>query len=611
MPSRRRHREAARDAPVGAAPGPIAADRVTDAAGARALGHHLLDSDRTRPVVVVTVPSGRTEPFIDADAIARTLGDLAEVVVVPTDHTGWRLSEQLPPLTSVYGGAGRVYPVGPAWHEHPALAPLRFAYTPEEGETAVAALTSDALRLAEEAGLGRGTGAAGVTAGEPVGGEVVRVVPPSRALVRLDGGGTASVWSELTVPDVPVERLFAVGQRVTGVLAGDRLDVTGMLADRVVTPPVGEVVLARVAAVRPDVVHLALAPGDLVAVPRDRATAGTDRLTELFTVGEVVMARVAWLGPGDRPALRLDDVGPDAVPAPAPALLPGGPPWLEPQDMVPESAEGHESADPIREAGRRARDAGGDPGVGMPTTGGSTEDGSDASAPVAPVAKGATAAMALSLDAARARVRTETERADRVEAELVEARRVIRNLTDLARSLQEDRLRLQRQVQAQRTQLRLRVAARRKEQTEAAPAEASGSGPAFLDPEQQFRHEVFVTWAALVPAGEKAARPLPPYRMGPEFLGSLDVAGAGLRTKVVRVVVEVLTGWAEELDGREVHRLRTGAGGDDAVVVRADGAVCWRASIQRHTPAARRLHYWKLGDVVELSRVALHDDTRP
>jgi len=63
--------------------------------------------------------------------------------------------------------------------------------------------------------------------------------------------------------------------------------------------------------------------------------------------------------------------------------------------------------------------------------------------------------------------------------------------------------------------------------------------------------------------------------------------------------------------GGEVPRRRRGVGGDDPVVVRADGAVCWRASVQRHTPAARRLHYWKLGDQVELSRVALHDDTRP
>lgn len=597
MPSRRRHREATRPEPGPGSEAVVApgATRVSDAAGARALAHHLLDPARARPVVVVTVPSGRTEPLIDAGAIAHAIGDLAEVTVVPTDHTGWRLSEQLPPLTSVYGGAGRVYPVGDAWREHPALAPLRFAYTAEEGEAAVAALTSDALRLAEEAGLGRGPDAGG--AGEPVSGEVIKVVPPSRAVVRLEDGPVVSVWSELTVPDVPVDRLFAPGQRVTGVLTGDRLDVTGMLAQRPSGPAVGQVVLARVTAVRPDVVHLALAPGDVVAVPRDRATSAEDRLTDLFSVGEVVVARVAWLGPGDRPALRLDDVGPDAVPAPAPAILPGGPPWLRPEDTTPEP--GAEPTGPMPRT--RAPAVAVAPAPSEP----------EAPEPEAPAPRSATAAMALSLDAARARMRAESERADRAEAELVEARRVIRNLTDLARSLQEDRGRLQKQVQAQRTQLRLRVAARRKDQAEAVPVAPEAAGPAFADPEEQFRHEVYLTWADLVPAGEKGARPLPAYRVGPEFLASLDVVGAAMRPKVVRVVVEVLTGWAEELAGREAHRLRTGEGGDDPVVVRADGAVCWRVSLQSHSPAARRLHYWKLGDQVELSRVALHDDTRP
>lgn len=599
MPSRRRHRTTTPGAPTTAAAeveGPRAVRRITDAAGARALAHHLLDPTRARPVVVVTVPSGRTEPFIDAEAIARAVGDLAEVAVVPTDHTGWRLSEQLPPLTAVYGGAGRVYPVGTAWRERPALAPLRFAYTPEEGEAAVAALTSDALRLAEEAGVARATG--GTAGAEPVSGEVIKVLPPSRALVRLEGGQVVTIWSELTVPDVPADRLFVPGQRVTGRLTDDRLDVSGMLERRESAPAPGEIVLARVTAVRPDVVHLALAPRDVVAVPRDRATSAEDRLTDLFSVGEVVIARVAWLGPGDKPALRLDDVGPDAVPAPAPAILPGGPPWLRPQDTETEPA-------PVDEPTlRMPRDRPAIPPLEAPGPPPASAE------PVTPSPKGAAATMALSLEAARAQVRAQTDRADRAEAELAEARRVIANLTDLARSLQEDRGRLQRQVQAQRTQLRLRVAARRKEPG-TVPGAPEASGPAFLDPEEQFRHEVLVTWAELVPAGEKAARPLPAYRVGPEFLPSLEVAGAGLRPKVVRVVVEVLTGWAEELAGREVHRLRTGEGGDDPVVVRADGAVCWRASVQRHAPAARRLHYWKLGDQVELSRVALHDDTRP
>lgn len=82
--------------------------------------------------------------------------------------------------------------------------------------------------------------------------------------------------------------------------------------------------------------------------------------------------------------------------------------------------------------------------------------------------------------------------------------------------------------------------------------------------------------------------------------------------KVADVVVEILIGVASELDSREVHRLREGAGAMDSPVKREDGAVCWRASLQVGTPAARRLHYWILPKgLIELSRVTVHDDFNP
>jgi hypothetical protein len=73
-----------------------------------------------------------------------------------------------------------------------------------------------------------------------------------------------------------------------------------------------------------------------------------------------------------------------------------------------------------------------------------------------------------------------------------------------------------------------------------------------------------------------------------------------------------LTGLAPEMNGLQVHRLRTGSGGDDPIRQRDDGAVCWRVSLQVNTPSARRMHYWKLpGGAYELSRVVLHDDVEP
>jgi hypothetical protein len=78
----------------------------------------------------------------------------------------------------------------------------------------------------------------------------------------------------------------------------------------------------------------------------------------------------------------------------------------------------------------------------------------------------------------------------------------------------------------------------------------------------------------------------------------------------VAVVVEVLTGQAPHLPGRDAHQLRTGDAGS-RYVNRADGATCWRVALQQDTAAARRLHYWRIRDRYELSRVVLHDNFRP
>jgi hypothetical protein len=83
------------------------------------------------------------------------------------------------------------------------------------------------------------------------------------------------------------------------------------------------------------------------------------------------------------------------------------------------------------------------------------------------------------------------------------------------------------------------------------------------------------------------------------------------RSKVVEVVVQVLTGLDAQLAGRDLHRLRDGEAGNAPYVEREPGVHCWRVALQRGTPSARRLHYWRDGNIVELSRVVVHDDMTP
>ncbi|WCD93316.1 hypothetical protein [Microbacterium sp. nov. GSS16] len=136
---------------------------------------------------------------------------------------------------------------------------------------------------------------------------------------------------------------------------------------------------------------------------------------------------------------------------------------------------------------------------------------------------------------------------------------------------------------------------------------------AHVDPTADgIRFEIERTWGNRTAPGERARWPLREFTFGAAFIDSLAALDENQLSKAVRACVDAVTGRDREIPARELHRLRTGEGGDDSYVVRADGSKCWRSSIEQNTPGARRLHYWELpGGVIELSRVVHHDDTKP
>lgn len=179
-------------------------------------------------------------------------------------------------------------------------------------------------------------------------------------------------------------------------------------------------------------------------------------------------------------------------------------------------------------------------------------------------------------------------------------------LQQLARSATKARtdLRLEKQ-KSQRLEKQVRSARAKRDQE-------SNADVAFLDPIVQFMHEVYLAYVRRIPAADKVTRPRRELRLGPDFLATLSSVEGVDRSKVVDVTVEIITDLVNELDGRELHPLREGEGGAAREVVRpSDGARCMRVSLQRKAPSARRLHYWKVGDAIELSRVVKHDDMTP
>ncbi|WP_125776910.1 hypothetical protein [Antribacter gilvus] len=636
---------------------PATLRRVGTEEDARALAAALQRTGRAWPVVVISTPAGRDAPWVDPRRVLDEVSGLAEVVVIPTGDVSWEFSRHMPDHTQVYGGASRVYGVELDWVRTPSRSQLHFAYSATDGARVHERLVRDALTSAVRAGLAGSAGPVPPGAREARG--TVLGVLGSRAIVALDDGGQAGISEELTVPGVPLDRLLAPGMSVTGAFDQARklLDVRAMLPDaatqrRAVKRAyrVGHVVLGRVESVDDAAVTIALAPAVAVRVHRSEVTGNDlDLLGDLFSVGEVVLGRVAP-APLDGVALRLDDVDEGEPPLPALSLLDGGPPWLglpRPAPVVP-AADTVAELSPLPAAPRPgpALLPGPSPRPGAPGTAALPARGSVTSAPgpgsvvghrrptpgdVAAMLAGESAApappahqhasgkaardLSLALDAERAR-------SGAFEREVAHLRRAHRQgevelegLRTHVAELQDRLARRELHVEQQKTELR-------KARTESASLRRrlgelggvdDGDERLFLDPEEQFRFEVGDAWAHVVRAAEKAARPLAPYRLGPRFLGSVDDIEGVSRERLLWTVVMVLTGLAHEMNGLQVHRLRTGAGGDDPTRVReSDGAVCWRVSLQVNTPSARRLHYWRVpGAGYELSRVVLHDDVEP
>lgn len=564
------------------------ATRVARQDEARALAARINDGSRLRPVVVVSIAAGQPEPFVDVDEIAASLHGLADVVVLPTGDVSWAFSDAMPPMTQVYGGASRVYPVDLDWVTTPSRSPLRFAFGDSDRSRVTELIVSDAMAMAMAAGLMTAHHVPGERAVE---GEVFGVAG-GRAFVKTDAG-LATIWPELTVPGVSAERLFGKGMRVSGLLdpVDKRLDVRADLRpldDLLAAYAVGRLVLGRVTRVDAGGAHVELLPGCRVYVDARDVSAGTDLpLTSLISVDEVVTATVTRTGEakGKGWKLTLTDVDGEQ-PSYAAALLHGGPPWLElvgPDDEPQPEAKPQPRQQPAAASGSAA--PAGEPQTRIPS--GDTVDAVDVTGSHVQLVS-QLEAMRLERDGFSEELARATARVDRLDNDRRRLRQRLREASNRADRLEREAGRLREEGIA-----------------------SAGDGALFMDADEQLDFEVRLAWARRTLPGEKGDFPVRPYLLGENFLSSWAEVDID-RQKVVDVIVDIVTGRVHDVAGRETHQLRESEAGNAPFVRRGDGATCWRVALQVRTPQARRLHYWQLNDgSVELSSVRLHDDFRP
>jgi hypothetical protein len=580
---------------------------------AQALAEHLLDPARSKPVVVVTSAAGQSQPYINVDAILGAVSELADVYVLPTGRITFAMSDRLPAKTQVYGGAGRVYPVDPTWQSHPYAAPLRFAWGAEQGPVATDTLITDAMGAVHAAGLDTERVGATVVA---VKGTVKALVAPSRAWVRTEDDRDAAIWQDLLLPGLALDRAFRIGMRITGVLDVEerRIDVSAALrkpGEALADYAVGAVVLGRVLGLDNIAADMELYPGVHTGMSATEVTGNPhDRLTTLMSVGEVLPVRVTARGGHDGRGWHLStlDVEDWEECLASPSLLPDGPPWLVMAEAAPEGAI-VPPAVPAQSAGSRRPEA--------------LFDDAQPSQPDVP--------SSLAPEAELATPSLVAEELESLRRQIADRDLLLRNARRLGQALQvelnefraqasESYARVQALVRSDnkaRTDLRLekQKSQRLEKQLRSAKSMTDQKGDAdtlFLDPVDQFTYEVGVAYAHRISAADKVARPRRELRVGHSFLATLSSLEGVDRSKVVDVTVEIITDLVNELDSRDLHPLREGKGAATRDVVRPlDGARCMRVALQRGTPSARRLHYWRMDEAIELSRVVKHDDMTP
>jgi hypothetical protein len=135
----------------------------------------------------------------------------------------------------------------------------------------------------------------------------------------------------------------------------------------------------------------------------------------------------------------------------------------------------------------------------------------------------------------------------------------------------------------------------------------------YEDDEENWRYLVHHFYLLTVPPGQRAQYPLGTYDMSATFLRDLaTLKGAVSDQQVVAAILDVVSGRAADVNSRMPRPMREGGGEESRPqIVRADGALAWRANVSQGTPAARRIMWWTLPDgTLELARLAVHDDVR-
>ncbi|QOD05969.1 hypothetical protein IDT60_20585 (plasmid) [Pseudarthrobacter sp. BIM B-2242] len=578
------------------------------------LAAELNHPERERPAVVVsTTKSG---PMISPEALAQRLGTDVDVYLLGSASIAYDFQDAMPLDTSVYGGAARCYPPGNAWAKSTHKSMVRLAYTPEEGRAAIALLAGDVADMEPFTPRSATTSFSPrrQAPAETVTGTVSVILEPDGVLIKLQDG-IARIDTSTLAPGISPDRLFSPEQQVTGTVRDGMLTITQGLhtpADAVDRAVVGSIHPALVLSHK----NVLLFPGLKVR----HATAEP--------AGSVIALQVELQGRADGKAWKFTTVE-DPEPASITEALPflaGGEPWIRHEataDLpLPVAAPPVPTEPPVVPAEPDepavVEPAGVDPFAALDSVRARLEHLTAENARLSreitdlqldKVAQTETSPVPMPSfgGAENERLRAQVALLTRQKIDMIED---VSRANEDANSLAAENAALSQQVERLREDVRKeRDRAARARQMAKDIDDVAETGPLFADPEQQFRHEIYMEWATRIPAGSKTTTPLADYGFADGFLASVEDLQGVDRSKIIAVAVEVLTGLADSMPGRDMHRLRGGVAGTSTYVEDPQLGTAWRVALQVKTASARRMHFWRGTDGrIVFATVGLHDD---
>lgn len=576
---------------------------VSSKADVARLGKGLLEKGRKAPWCVVSRTAQTPKSFLNLDGLARSVAEIAEVFLIEHGDLTYYLSDLLPEGTGVYGDAARLYlpdfNLGSGTFDVP-----RYLLDVSNSKRLQIEIENEIWRNADLGSFKKDRSKREVAQTA----SVVKVYPPSVAVVELGNGTRATIRQEVCFPGIPIHWFISEQDQLEGTwdeTNGDFIPNGAKLnlKDVVEHYGFGNVVLGLVKSSERQTGVITIFPGIDIKITREEIS-GNDRdlVLDFLDVDDVVAARLYRDAQG-RTGLRMDDIDDDEIPLPALPILANGRPWLmEAHNETLETSE-LESDFEIEEAE-------------VPKT---------ESVPIVTGAIGLPGPGVVIVQAATEAALGGRERSDyQFQVKVLNGR--IQDLEGRLKARELDVAALNLDLKDAESKLARALHNYREERKKSTAAKRQGaridSGKSttqsrrsrWLTDEDWFGEELRRAWVGRYKPEDRKSFNLDISKVSysKEFFNTLresHISEEDLR-KIVRVALDIVTDRNSRERIHEVHPLRENASSSSRNLTREDGAVCFRAYVEENTAQAKRLHFWKVATGWELSRVGLHDDMR-